>query len=665
MFKNLKLGFKMAIGFSVVLILTAVVALVGIQGMGGVKDRVDKSDGVNVLVQDIQRARQYEKNFMLRNDQASLDKHAELVEQIYAEAKDLRGMFQQQVNIDQVDEVTAKTKEYEKAFAEYVALSQEREQTMTVMRSLAREALARCESLREEEVKQAELLARGQAASREVATANVSARLVQWFIDARKNEKEVIISGEEKYRQNVQNDVQQIQALAQETSHKVQSARYESLLDEVSKAVDKYYVAFSRYTELMAQQGDSSQRMLVAARAAQKECVDAHADQQQKMMAEMASSNMMIYSGASIAFAIGIIAALFITRAITLPIRKGVGFASDIADGDLGARIDLNQRDEIGTLADSLKNMVGRLGSVVGDVQGAGQNVSSGSQQLSASSEALSQGATEQAASVEEISSSMEEMTANIRQNAENALQTEKIAIQSATDAETGGKAVYDTVEAMKQIADKISIIEEIARQTNLLALNAAIEAARAGEHGKGFAVVAAEVRKLAERSGAAAAEISELSSSSVEVAERAGEMLSKMVPDIKRTAELVQEIAAASNEQNSGAEQINQAIQQLDQVVQQNASAAEEMASTSTELSSQAEQLQQTMSYFRLDDNVAGVRTLSSAQAAPSRQLGPTQFSQPSGPAQQQGAPKTSGPSGGGVALDMGADGDDEFERF
>ncbi|QWV93145.1 CHASE3 domain-containing protein [Geomonas oryzisoli] len=273
--------------------------------------------------------------------------------------------------------------------------------------------------------------------------------------------------------------------------------------------------------------------------------------------------------------------------------------AKEVAGGNL--TVQLTERSGNDELMRSLSSMVAKLSAVVTDVKEAANNVAGGSQQMSSGSQQLSQGASEQAAAAEQASSSMEEMSSNIRQNADNALQTEKIAVKSAQDAQEGGKAVAQTVQAMKDIAGKISIIEEIARQTNLLALNAAIEAARAGEHGKGFAVVASEVRKLAERSQRAAAEISELSSTSVEVAETAGQMLDRMLPDIQRTAELVQEISAACKEQDSGAAQINKAIQQLDQVIQQNASASEQMSATAEELSSQSEQLQVTIGYFNI----------------------------------------------------------------
>jgi methyl-accepting chemotaxis protein len=277
------------------------------------------------------------------------------------------------------------------------------------------------------------------------------------------------------------------------------------------------------------------------------------------------------------------------------------GAAKDVAAGNL--TVEFKERSDKDELLRSLAAMVAKLVEVVSEVKVSANNVANGAEQMRCNSELLSQGAAQQASAAMEASTSMDEMTSNIRQNAENAAQTEKIAIKSAQDAKEGGKAVDQTVSAMKEIAGKISIIAEIARQTNLLALNAAIEAARAGEHGKGFAVVAAEVRKLAERSQKAAGEIATLSTSSVEVAEKAGEMLTKMVPDIQSTAELVQDIAAASREQDSGAGQINNSIQQLEQVIQRNASSSEEMSTTSDELSSQMEQLQRLISFFNLGD--------------------------------------------------------------
>ncbi|MFI5234401.1 MAG: methyl-accepting chemotaxis protein [Gemmatimonadales bacterium] len=306
-------------------------------------------------------------------------------------------------------------------------------------------------------------------------------------------------------------------------------------------------------------------------------------------------------------------------------IRGMAGAASRIADGDLTVHIQAkSDRDLLGT---ALQGMVAKLSQVIGEVRSGAASLSGASAQVSSTSQGLSQGTSEQAAAVEETTSSLEQMSASITKNADSSGQMEKMALKGATDAGDSGKAVTDTVVAMKDIADKISIIEEIAYQTNLLALNAAIEAARAGEHGRGFAVVATEVRKLAERSQSAAKEIGGLASSSVRVAERSGTLLIELVPAIRRTADLVQEVAAASAEQATGVTQINRALLSVDQVTQRNASAAEELASTAEEMAAQAESLQQLVSFFRVPGiDMPTSKSAPKAEPRPAVSFGPSQ---------------------------------------
>jgi methyl-accepting chemotaxis protein len=339
-------------------------------------------------------------------------------------------------------------------------------------------------------------------------------------------------------------------------------------------------------------------------------------------------------------------------------------------EGDLTISLEAERDDDIGRVAVTLNEAVANLRRIVDSVRTASGNVSAGAQNLSAASEQLSQGSSEQAASIEEVSSSMEEMNASVTQNADNAKQTAAIAHKAASDAREGGQAVEQAVGAMKQIAEKIAIIEEIARQTNLLALNAAIEAARAGEHGKGFAVVASEVRKLAERSQTAAQEIHNLSSNSVAVAERAGRLVADIVPGIQKTAELVQEINASSDEQARGVEQITKAIQQLDQVIQQNAAGSEETSSTAEELNSQAEQLVQNMEFFKVGERqqTAARRAFEPAKR-PVKRVPVVKREKPEQAISLGGNgglhPDLGRHGGEGVRLEMGDGADRDFERF
>nr|WP_321452529.1 methyl-accepting chemotaxis protein [uncultured Carboxylicivirga sp.] len=292
----------------------------------------------------------------------------------------------------------------------------------------------------------------------------------------------------------------------------------------------------------------------------------------------------------------------FLVRSITIPLAQGINFATEISQGNLEATIDDPGNNEIGHLTTALLVMAAKLKEVVSNIMEGASYVSSASEQINSSAQTMSQGANQQAASVEQISSTVEQMVSNIEQNTDNAQQTAQISSTAQTGIGEVSQHSHNTVDANKQISEKIDIINVIALQTNILALNAAVEAARAGEHGRGFAVVAGEVRKLAERSKVAAQEIVNLANSSLDLAQKAGDRMSEILPDIVKTADLVKEISAASIEQNNGASEINNAIQQLNGVTQQTASVSEELASSAEELNSQAEQLVDLVSFFKLN---------------------------------------------------------------
>jgi len=321
------------------------------------------------------------------------------------------------------------------------------------------------------------------------------------------------------------------------------------------------------------------------------------------VQASMGRSLLLIplYQGAMLLVVAVAVIALFGVY-VRKPVNEINSAVQQLTAGDLSVSMVVRSDDEIGSIAKGVSSLVGRLSAAILEINAIAANVASGSKQLSASAQQIARGASDQAVAAEEALASTEEMAISIRCNSDHARQTEEISFKAAAEVREAGAAVTATKSAMREIAGKTSIIEELARQTNLLALNAAIEAARAGEHGRGFAVVASEVRKLAERSQLAAAEIGQLSAGSVAVAEEAGALLERLVPNIQKNAELVQQVSIANSEQSSGSEQISNAIQQLDHVIQLNAGAAEQLAATAEELSAQAEQLQRSVAFFRTD---------------------------------------------------------------
>jgi methyl-accepting chemotaxis protein len=372
-------------------------------------------------------------------------------------------------------------------------------------------------------------------------------------------------------------------ALDLPTQRKKRDQAMAALNDEVIPALTVYRASWVKFIDL---QSDAVQQAI-------KESAEAYT--RARLVALLVFALILILAAAG-AFAV--------TRTITVPIRQAVEHAEAIAAGDLNRKFHVISKSETGKLLQSMSDMTTKLSTIIRDVREGSNAMASAAAQVSASSQSLSQGTSEQAASAEETSASLEQMNASITQNADNSRKVEQVAEEGAHAAEESGTAVQETVSAMKQIATKISVVEDIAYQTNLLALNAAIEAARAGDQGRGFAVVAVEVRKLAERSQTAAKEISDLASRSVAVAERSGQLLSDLVPAIRRTAELVQEVTAASAEQSSGVTQISRAMTQVDSVTQRNASSAEELSSTAEELAAQAAELQDLMTYFHVAED-------------------------------------------------------------
>jgi methyl-accepting chemotaxis protein len=600
--KDLKLGQKMTIGIGLIIFITLIIGIIGYRALNKVEEEVSETSYINKIENNILRVLNNQEKYYLNQDERLIEKINSDLSAIKEMAHDLKLLLEDENDKQHITSLIKDLDNYENVFGNFVEDQKLRHHELEQLNSETNKITSQITNLEsslanelKDRIADAELRAKIQEFM-------VLYELSSYIHVLKENALNFDLSGKVQYINNFNKTYSETETKIQELLPLLKNTDKEK---DIKKIQEELVVFKKEFEELVATDKNLKKEdaeLVSTAELAIREAEDVNKHLTAKMHENISKADMQIIIFIIAGLLLAILIGTTITRSITGVINKGVRFAQEIANGDLTAEIDVDQKDEIGQLAKALQRMADKLREIVGIITNGADTITMASQELSANSEEMSQGNSEQASTAEEVSSTMEEMVANIQQNSDNAKETEKISVKASGGMSQVGKASKDSLVSIKEIAEKITIINDIAFQTNILALNAAVEAARAGEHGKGFAVVAAEVRKLAERSKVAADEVDVLSKNSVNLTEDSQKLLQDFIPEIEKTARLVQEISAASSEQNSGADQVNNAIQQLNQVIQQNTAASEEMATSAEELSGQAEQLREAIAFFKVD---------------------------------------------------------------
>ena len=665
MLKNLRVGTKLFGSSALLILLTVVVAFSGYFGMKSIMSKAALSQDVRLIVDKFNETRQQEKNYIISKKSESAQQVMALLDDVSKQTQQLRSNATTKETIGQMDRIQKQLENYRKAFADYLALDEKSQSFLEDMKqgsNVAFSAIKEIESAQQSEM--SDLVSNSdkygkfeyeQKISDNLTKSSLANQMILYFLNARKFEKEFLLSREEKYLTKARASLAAVVSKGDELGQMFEDPAMVSKAKESVDAVNSFTANLDKYVSLLDDQETLESEMVAAANETFQVCTEAVTSQTKGIHNQIDHSTAILIGVTLLAVLLGLSVAFLMSRGLSRPLAKAVEMLKELENGHIDVRLNMDSTDEIGQMAKTmdsfadslqhevvdslvklshgditftseprddhdiirtaLKRLSTDLNHIIGEIRTAGEQIASGATQISDSAQSLSQGATESASSLEQITSSMSEMASQTRLNADNAGEASNLSNQVKGLADKGSHLMEGMVAAMdemKQSSDSITkiikVIDEIAFQTNLLALNAAVEAARAGQHGKGFAVVAEEVRNLAARSAKAAQETTELIAGSAKkteaganIASQTSESLLEIVHGVDKVTNLVAEIALASNEQAQGISQINQGLGQIDQVTQQNTANAEESAAAAEELSGQACQLQQMLNRFQL----------------------------------------------------------------